>query len=291
MDKYIGMLLTGCIGDVLGSTNEGMTFEQISRNGKIKNLPYKKQYTDDSELTLILARHLIYNDKIDSIKLHFEYQQTVKNSIKGYSSSTKKLLTYFHKFSLIGISFHNGSLMRICPLAFMKFKNDTEMLEQIQLAFYYTHGDSKDAIDTSFLHIKTLKALLSNRFNKKDLYRYILYHAQRNTVLFPLIKLLQYIPFVGNFTANIFGKEIFQIKAIDCFVCALYIFLNNYDNPREALLYAANLGGDTDTIAKIVGDLSGARHGTSWIPHKWRDIENENEIIDIALTLYKKFVE
>ena len=38
--------------------------------------------------------------------------------------------------------------------------------------------------------------------------------------------------------------------------------------PKDALIMAANMGGDTDTVAKLVGDLVGATHGTEWIPEE-----------------------
>ena len=38
----------------------------------------------------------------------------------------------------------------------------------------------------------------------------------------------------------------------------------------QAVLLAANLGGDADTVAAITGQLAGALYGVSGIPPKWR---------------------
>lgn len=38
---------------------------------------------------------------------------------------------------------------------------------------------------------------------------------------------------------------------------------------REAVLLAANLGGDADTIAAVTGQLAGARWGAEGIPREW----------------------
>lgn len=48
--------------------------------------------------------------------------------------------------------------------------------------------------------------------------------------------------------------------------CALMI-----EDGREAVERAVRLGGDTDTVAAIVGALAGARHGTAWLPPSWLD--------------------
>ena len=42
-------------------------------------------------------------------------------------------------------------------------------------------------------------------------------------------------------------------------------------NFREAVLHAANLGGDSDVIAAVTGQLAGAFYGVSGIPAAWRE--------------------
>ncbi len=48
---------------------------------------------------------------------------------------------------------------------------------------------------------------------------------------------------------------------------AFYCFIR-FD-PEEALIRAANVGGDTDSIASMAGALAGAFYGTSWLPERW----------------------
>ncbi|KAL9643059.1 hypothetical protein ABK040_003860 [Willaertia magna] len=69
----------------------------------------------------------------------------------------------------------------------------------------------------------------------------------------------------------------FQIRATDAFANVLYIFLQYYDDPIQCILRAVNMGGDADTIGAIIGALIGSLHGTKWIPKKWYEIiENED---------------
>ena len=39
---------------------------------------------------------------------------------------------------------------------------------------------------------------------------------------------------------------------------------------EEAVLTAANLGDDADTVAAVTGQLAGALHGRDGIPRRWR---------------------
>lgn len=40
---------------------------------------------------------------------------------------------------------------------------------------------------------------------------------------------------------------------------------------REAVLLAANLGGDADTVVAVTGQIAGALYGASAIPRDWQD--------------------
>jgi poly(ADP-ribose) glycohydrolase ARH3 len=70
----------------------------------------------------------------------------------------------------------------------------------------------------------------------------------------------------------------FQIKAIEVVPCALWIVCESYNNPEECLIRGVNMGGDTDTVAAMIGDVVGALHGREWIPARWSDhIEPNSE--------------
>ena len=63
-----------------------------------------------------------------------------------------------------------------------------------------------------------------------------------------------------------------------------------YNDPVRAVETAVNLGGDTDTIAKLVGDLCGAKNGTKWIPNKWRGVEDEEEFFLVGSKIHDLFI-
>lgn len=64
----------------------------------------------------------------------------------------------------------------------------------------------------------------------------------------------------------------------------IYCFVLAWDNPKEALLLAANTPGDSDSIATITGALIGALHGASALPQEWREKVEWSESITRTTT-------
>lgn len=60
---------------------------------------------------------------------------------------------------------------------------------------------------------------------------------------------------------------------------ALRIFLSNRHSFQDSIIEAVNMGGDTDTLACLVGSLSGAYHGLNALPSRWvADLVNMNQL-------------
>jgi ADP-ribosyl-[dinitrogen reductase] hydrolase len=51
------------------------------------------------------------------------------------------------------------------------------------------------------------------------------------------------------------------------------------DNIRDAILRAANGGGDSDVVSAVCGQLAGAYYGVSAIPPSWRNGLIQKELI------------
>ncbi|MBI2811709.1 MAG: ADP-ribosylglycohydrolase family protein [Candidatus Melainabacteria bacterium] len=61
---------------------------------------------------------------------------------------------------------------------------------------------------------------------------------------------------------------------------AVGIFLIFRHDPEEAICAAARSGGDTDTVATIVGALSGAYHGAAKLPKRWTSKIGDKERLE-----------
>lgn len=74
---------------------------------------------------------------------------------------------------------------------------------------------------------------------------------------------------------------------VDSFKCAIYALYNTVTF-EDAVAMAANMGGDADTIAAIVGGLAGALYGYQNIPNRWivcldkQDKERLDNVISAA---------
>ena len=61
------------------------------------------------------------------------------------------------------------------------------------------------------------------------------------------------------------------------------MFERHPDDPRAAILEAANTPGDSDSIATLAGTLTGARCGLAALPAEWvRDVERSAELLALA---------
>lgn len=119
-ERYVGTLLGGCIGDILGSTNEGKTYDTIRSKNSFVTKFHINRYTDDTELTLVLARYLAKHHSEDHSmvqEVHSMYQKVVKTSKRGYSKKTRDLLSNWNHCMLANSAETNGAVMRIAPMA------------------------------------------------------------------------------------------------------------------------------------------------------------------------------
>lgn len=286
-DKMRGVLICGCIGDILGSQNEGKTFNDIS---DVKScFPMNARYTDDTEMTIILAQHLIKNEgKIACNGLHNEYRSVIELSKRGYSPKTRDILSRYNMFTPINDASTNGGIMRISPLALIKRQlDDASLMDEIRYANYCTHGGCDIVTRTAFVYVKLLKELIADNIaNIYQLQISVLESCKRIKckTLYPMIKNVFNASYRDgdNVTETLFGHEFFQIEAIDCFICALSCFVHNFNEPEKAIISAANMGGDTDTIAKLTGEMVGAKYGYSWIPDRWKEHEGKHMLTIIA---------
>ena len=72
---------------------------------------------------------------------------------------------------------------------------------------------------------------------------------------------------------------------MDCMAMALHILYTTHSF-KEAILKAANLRGDSDSLSAVVGQVAGAFYGIDLIPREWREALNQWDHNEIALRGY-----
>lgn len=74
--------------------------------------------------------------------------------------------------------------------------------------------------------------------------------------------------------------------AHEAIAATVYLFARNPDDPRTAILEAANTPGDSDSLATLVGAMTGCRCGLGALPEEWiHDVERSHEFISLARLL------
>ncbi|MDD5149807.1 MAG: ADP-ribosylglycohydrolase family protein [Flavobacterium sp.] len=288
----MGCIFGLAIGDAVGTTlefKERGTFEPIT--DMVGGGPFylePGEWTDDTSMTLCLAQSLIVCAGFDAKDQLDKYVKWYKT---GYFSSndvcfdigdqTRKILDEYirtddevnsayvlsARLPNGSLSSGNGSLMRIAPIALYYLSDTKSALKYAMRSSLTTHA-SVDCIDCCTIFVELLLLALSC-IDKATIVNY------------PRLKIIG---------ANKINSRITDIKSTgyvkDSISAAIWCF-NQTENYKDAILLAANLGGDADTIASITGQLAGAYYGFDSIPIEWRNRIAKYELLEsIAKQLY-----
>lgn len=281
------------IGDVLGVPVEFQSRAELEKNPVTDFREYgtwnqpKGTWSDDTSMTLATITSLIsYNGKINyknlmdnftrwcyqgdftqNNKLPFDYGNTTIHAILNYNNGIPPLQAGCDKEKCNG----NGSLMRILPLAFIP--NIT--YDEIEKVSSLTHAHKRTKI-ACVLYVEIVKQIL-----KKDKNTFCEYVEEASK------KIQEY--YKNELELKHF-KRIFDNKYTDGVNSTGYVIdtlesviysIKKCNGFKETVLYAVNLGGDTDTIGAICGGLAGLYYGMEDIPKEW--IENIPKIKDVKL--------
>lgn len=285
-NKLYGGLFGFCVGDVLGVPVEFSTREERKRD-PIKEMRAYGTYhqpfgtwSDDTSLMICL---------IDAINRRYSIEELVKNFVNFYEigrftphgvvfdigNATKeaimKMCAGENPINCGGraeTDNGNGSLMRVLPIAFYGEKlNELELIKLIEDVSSLTHGHQRSKLACIF-YVVYARQLISGYEKEEALDRTIEF-VDRNC---KEVYLNEFFLF-----KRILSKEIVHVSenvikstgyVIDTLEAVIWTFFqtNGY---RETVLKATNLGGDTDTIAAIVGGIAGIYYGLNDIPEQW----------------------
>lgn len=254
-DRARGALLGLAVGDAVGCTNE-FTMNPPPIDDMDGGGPFRLdagEWTDDTSMALCLADSLIVKkafDAKDQMDRYVRWWKNGYNSVLGYcfdiGGTTKAALDRYVKTGIVNAGSNdpdtsgNGSLMRMVPVVIYFAGNLADVTKAAVQQSIVTHA-SKDCTDScSSYSILIHKALMGE--SKEEILKDI--------VVLP---------------RNQIEPSGYVVESMEA---AIHCFANT-DNFRDGCLMAANLGGDSDTIAAIYGQLAGAYYGESGIPSSW----------------------
>ncbi|USD20644.1 ADP-ribosylglycohydrolase family protein [Microbulbifer variabilis] len=278
-DRYRGCLLGLAIGDALGTTLEfGARPDKEDLTEIVGGGPFKLkpgQWTDDTSMALCLAYSLLDKKSFDArnqMELYLAWWKDGLFSSTGscfdIGNATARALS---KFSETGQEFSgsdhersagNGSLMRLAPvplffaslpqdgirMAGESSKTTHPAIECVDSCRYFS------ALILGALYGETKDVLLSEGYAPVN--GYWGFH--------PLCEKVNKIA-LGSYKKKTRDEILSSGYVIDSLEAALWAFYNT-SNFEDGLVKAVNLGGDSDTIGAIYGQLAGAFYGESKIP-------------------------
>lgn len=283
-----GMLALAC-GDALANGAEFQprgiyTISDMHSTGRY--LPIG-QWSDDTGLALCLAESLVAKkgfcafDQIERyIRFYFEGEgwpldvhlppgNTLHQAFMRYQKDPSTAFAG----STHPLAAGNGGLMRLLPAVLASHSNPEQCRRWVIDSTRVTHG-ALECLEASELLALILLQLLQG--------------ADKNTAL----KTTADEPWKSTkITALAQGEYInkpmaaIQAKAyvVNTLEAALWCFAHT-DSLEDALLRAANLGDDCDTVAAVTGQLAGCYYGAAAIPASWLSVLADKERIATLAT-------
>jgi ADP-ribosyl-[dinitrogen reductase] hydrolase len=294
-DRAIGVLLGLAVGDAIGTTLEFSTRDaRPPLTDMVGGGPFDLkpgQWTDDTAMALALGNSLAERggfDPRDCINRFVNWYRWGAYSCTGtcfdIGIATREALTRYEKS---GEPFSgnphpqsavNGSLMRLSPVAIWGVRHgEAETARVARDQSRLTHGAPECLAACEGYALLTRRAILGE--------------DRESLLATPPIA-----PGVTEYLDSVFaggwrGKARHEIESSGYVVHSLEAALwciAETDSFAEAVLLAANLADDADTVAAITGQLAGALYGANGIPAHWRErVAWADEIEVLAVRLLR----
>ncbi|EPP19724.1 Adprhl2 protein [Vibrio fluvialis PG41] len=285
-NKALGVFVGLAIGDAYGAKHEGGVLERLYWKFVSKTSDGKIRYTDDTEMSIALARSLIKEGGLNLNNLALEFANGV-TSHRGYGQGARKVLKKIRK----GVdwkaastsiypsgSYGNGSAMRT-PLLAVHFNkvSDEKFREIVDSCSSITHTHHF-ALEGARLIGFCVRFALNNDSNEKIL-EALLNESESNLYKDKLTIAKTYIENNQEVDKDTVAASLGNgIIAQESVVTAIYYALRFRELPLMDMLDAIYmLGGDTDTIGSMAGSIWGALNGYEKIEP---DVANQVEYIE-----------
>jgi len=268
------------VGDALGAALEWLSPEQIAARygGPLRDMVASSvwergEWTDDTSMMLALGESLAERGDWDEDDVVARYAiwarsgpkdigGTVSHALRraGTAELARASAAEFHELSG-GKSAGNGSLMRTAPIA-IRFRDSSKDIERVSRAdSVLTHHDPLAGDACAFFNL-TLAALIRGKKLPK-----------KATTEAGRVALAAREASPQELLDDVQRRVGFVLTALRvAYACGL-----GCDGFEEAVVTAANMGGDADTNAAVTGALAGARFGAEAIPERWLEPLRQRE--------------
>lgn len=284
-DRVKGAFIGLAVGDALGTTLEFRrrdTYEHIDDivgGGHFQMNP--GEWTDDTSMALCMAESIIAKGGINASDILYRFYQWMRygvNSPKGYcfdiGGATASGIRSWMKHQTVVNNLEeeksgNGGIMRLAPAVMCAWNDLDQAIGNAIETSDTTHGSETCANAAFYM-------------------AYYMYNLIHGVDQKPIVREPTFAEITATDFTKVPRKKIKSTGYVVHTLEAAIWALENTTNFKDAVVLAANLGDDADTVAAVTGQLAGAKYGLSSIPAKWRDILYMGDYLeDTAELLYE----
>ncbi|MDX1632386.1 MAG: ADP-ribosylglycohydrolase family protein [Thermoanaerobaculia bacterium] len=273
-DRTAGGLLGLALGDALGAPHEGDPIETRPWWTGAGSAPGPLRWTDDTQMALVLAEHLVEHGEVLQDELARSWAETC-DPRRGYGMGALRLLRRVrsgadwrnaNRSVFEEGSYGNGAAMRAAPLG-LRFAEDPATLDRATVAASEITHAHPLGIEGALLLSRAAALALTTPDPAPD---QVLTKLRRRARQEPFRRRLD---LAGNLLGNrpapeeIVGALGNSVVAHRSVVTAIYCFLRHRpDDFLELQETVVSLGGDVDTLGAMSGALWGAVRGLAELP-------------------------
>jgi len=291
-DRVAGCLVGLAVGDALGAPLEFQSRRQVRkqypeglRDMIASSLWREGEYTDDTQMALLIAESLVQSKGFVASDLAQRFQtwaRTAKDvgiqtravvNMAGYVRDPEGCSSRYHA-AHPDSSAGNGAVMRCAPVALFCLDSVDRLVEISRASARVTHHDPKAQSSCVILNAWIQAAICRGIRDGRVEAIALISETER-----PAWHRLEQIEAYKEDDIKSSGYTVDTLEA------AIWSFLTT-GSYEEAVVRAANLGDDADTVAAVCGALAGAYYGYASIPKRWRNqLREKAQIHKIALAL------
>lgn len=233
--------------------------------------------TDDTRMTVDLARCLVETDPPDMTDLAGRFAEWLREQPKDIGTTTRHAIQRFIEGDPWDVAGQatvdalgerntasNGSLMRCAPVA-VRFASDPDRLRQVSIdSSRVTHAEPRCVWSCVALNQAIAHLLHGGEFGG-------MVDAAVHDVPEPSV--VETVRVAATRSADDLDGRGYVLNAL---AIALWAVVTT-DSLEEAIVAAVMVGDDTDTNAAVAGALAGAHYGVESLPSRWLDLLHGRE--------------
>jgi poly(ADP-ribose) glycohydrolase ARH3 len=291
-DKFRGAIFGCFLGDAFGSGFEGMGPDRAVFHMSILDSPsvhhfvskeFTRRYTDDTDMTLALAESIIQSGQIDPEDIAKQFSLYC-DLTRGYAIGTIKAVEAlrtgmkWHEVARIVFengSFGNGAAMRVSPVGLFYHHDLVSLREaaikQANITHVHPLGQWGAVMQACSVGLAVVRDPAASFKNEE-----VIVHLREVLWRGPIeyLKAVNKIEEMLSQGKKLQAREVAQflgngVEAHLSVPSACYIAITYSPDFCDAIRAAISLGGDTDTIAGMVGAIVGAHVGEKGLPVEW----------------------